>query len=130
VPTAAAAFTIEFVGGGSLNELLGSHVGKMTGNKTFTGDISGTSVVEMLSVGNDERSLAYVAIERFTVSIAGRTGSFVMQHLANFNDGRTQLTYLVIEGAGTGDFAGIRGEGRIDIDDAGAHTLTLDYDVA
>jgi hypothetical protein len=130
VPTVVAPFTIEFVGGGSLNDLLGPHVGKMTGNKTFTGDIEGTGVIEMISVGNDEQSLAYVAVERLNVTIAGRTGSFVMQHLANVNDGRSQLTYLVIEGAGTGDFAGIRGEGRIDIDDTGAHTLTLDYDVA
>jgi hypothetical protein len=84
----------------------------------------------MISVGNDDQSLAYVAVERFNVSIGERTGSFVMQHLANVNGGQPQLTCLVIEGAGTGDFVGIRGAGRIDIDDAGAHTLTLEYDVA
>ena len=129
MPTAIAPFTIEFVGGGSLNDLLGPHVGRMTGNKTFTGDITGTSVVEMISVGNDDTALGYVAIERLTVSIAGRSGTFVMQHLANQNGGAPSLTYLVVEGAGTDDFVALRGVGRVDAGDGGAHILTLEYEL-
>jgi hypothetical protein len=32
-------------------------------------------------------------------------------------------------GSGTGDLAGIRGEGRIVIADDGSHTFTLEYDL-
>jgi Protein of unknown function (DUF3224) len=36
---------------------------------------------------------------------------------------------VVVQGSGTGDLAGIRGAGSIDIAEGGAHTLTLDYEI-
>ena len=35
----------------------------------------------------------------------------------------------VIPGSGSGELRTIRGEGRIDIDAAGRHTFTLDYEL-
>jgi hypothetical protein len=35
----------------------------------------------------------------------------------------------VVPGSGTGELRTIRGEGRIDIDAAGGHTFTLDYEL-
>ena len=83
----------------------------------------------MMSVANDAGPLAYVAVEKLDVTVAGGAGSFAMQHLANFNGGTANLTYLIIEGSGTGALEGIRGSGTIDIAEDGAHTLTLDYEL-
>jgi hypothetical protein len=44
--------------------------------------------------------------------------------------GNEQLArWPVVPGSGTGDLRTIRGEGRIDIDAEGRHTLTLDYEL-
>lgn len=64
---------------------------RMTFNKTFDGDMEGTGVVEMIGVMDKELdSGAYVAIERFTGSLQGRSGSFVPQHSSTMDRGRPE----------------------------------------
>ena len=45
----------------------------------------------MMSVHNDAGPLAYVAVERFDVTVQGRAGTFAMQHSANNNGGTPRL---------------------------------------
>lgn len=94
--------------------------------KTFRGDIQGRSTVEMLSVRADSGSAAYVALERIVGSLQGRSGSFALLHLATMSAGEQSGRWLIAPGSGSGELAGISGEGRIETA-AGAHTLHLDY---
>ena len=49
--------------------------------KEFAGDMAGTSEAQMLAAFTDTPgSAVYVAIEHFTGSVAGKSGSFVLQH--------------------------------------------------
>jgi Protein of unknown function (DUF3224) len=59
----------------------------------------------------DEADATYTGYERFTGSLGGRPGSFVLRLEGGFKDGAARTTWTVVEGTGTGDLAGLRGEG-------------------
>ncbi len=65
---------------------------------------------------------SYVAQERITGTLAGRQGSFVLEHHASMGEGHpTVMEASVVPGSGTGALTGILGTGRV------AHELlTLD----
>lgn len=96
-------------------------------DKQFQGDLAGTSVVEMLaSNAGDQASGGYVALERFTGALAGRRGTFVMQHSGTMAPGKMQIDVIVTPGSGTGELAGL--EGRVTIRIEGKdHFYDLDY---
>ncbi len=97
--------------------------------KTFTGDIEGQSWVEMLSVRAENGSAGYVAVERITGSLLGRSGSFALLHVGTMAGETQWARWPVVPGSGTGDFTRISGEGRIEISSEGAHQLHLDYEL-
>jgi len=102
-------------------------LGRMTIDKTFSGDLQGTSKGEMLMAGSAEKgSAGYVAIERVTGTLRGRSGSFVLQHMGVMNRGTPQLTVTVVPDSGTGELAGLAGTLDIKITD-GKHFYTFDY---
>ena len=74
-------------------------------------------------------SAGYVAIEHFTGSVGGRSGSFVLQHSGVMNKGDGQLTVTIVPDSGTGELVGI--SGTLDINnDEGQHSYVLDYTYA
>jgi Protein of unknown function (DUF3224) len=95
--------------------------------KTFTGDLTGTSDADLITVGTAAGPAAYVAIERFEGTLGGNQGGFVLQHSAGATDGESWLVWKIVEGTGTGELTGIRGEGEIVRADDGSHSYTLDY---
>jgi Protein of unknown function (DUF3224) len=96
--------------------------------KTFRGDLAGNSETDIITV-HTEHPAAYVGIERFEGMLHGRKGGFVLQHNAGGATGVPWMTWKIVETSGTGELAGIRGEGQIIIDADGAHSYTLDYDL-
>jgi hypothetical protein len=104
-----------------------SGLGRMSIDKVFSGDLHGTSKGEMLSAMTAVKgSAGYVAIERVTGVLQGRSGSFMLQHLGTMNRGAPQLTVLVVPDSGTGELTGITGSLSIDIT-GGKHFYTFDY---
>ena len=71
-------------------------------------------------------SAGYVAIERFTGTLHGRSGSFVFQHSGTMDRGAQQLAITVVPGSGTGALAGLSGRLQIHIS-PGQHAYTFDY---
>lgn len=104
-----------------------SGLGRMSIDKVFSGDLQGTSKGEMLSALTAVKgSAGYVAIERVTGTLQGRSGSFMLQHLGTMNRGAPSLTVLVVPDSGTEGLTGIAGSLSINIAD-GKHFYTLDY---
>jgi hypothetical protein len=102
-------------------------LGRMRVTKVFTGDLVGTSVAQMVSVGTEvEGSAAYVAIERVTGTLHGRDGGFTLQHNGRMARGHGTLTVTVVPDSGIGDLTGLAGELAI-TNDNGRHTYALDY---
>ena len=76
-------------------------VGRMSLDKTFHGDLEATSVGEMLAVRTAVAgSAGYVAIERVTGTLAGRTGTFALQHWGMMDKGAPDLKISVIPDSG------------------------------
>jgi Protein of unknown function (DUF3224) len=96
--------------------------------KTFHGDLSGGSETDIITV-HAEHPAAYAGIERFEGTLRGRKGGFVLQHNAGGANGVPWMTWKIVETSGTGELAGIRGEGQIIIGEDGGHSYTLDYEL-
>jgi hypothetical protein len=80
-------------------------------SQVYQGDIEGEGAVEYLMVYRDDNSASFVEMQRFTGSIGGRSGNFVMQGNGTFEDGVAKGDWLVVPGSGTGDLSGIKGKG-------------------
>ena len=94
----------------------GVQIGQAGIQKQFHGDLEATSQGRMLSVISPQPgSAGYVAIERVTGSLAGKRGSFVLQHDGLMNRGAQSLTVHVVPDTATGELSGRRGSMRIDI---------------
>jgi uncharacterized protein DUF3224 len=103
-------------------------VGRLSLDKTFHGDLAGASVGEMLAVRTAvSGSAGYVAIERVTGTLAGRTGTFALQHWGMMDKGTPDLKISVIPDSGTGDLTGLAGTMTIDIQPGGKHFYTFAY---
>src|SRR3954454_1357191 len=91
-----------------------SKIAKLTIDKTFHGDLEGTSAGLMLSAGAPATgSAGYVAMEQVTGTLNGRAGSFALQHSGTMDRGTQQLTVSVVPGSGTEQLAGLSGTMRI-----------------
>jgi hypothetical protein len=85
-------------------------VGRMSLDKRFFGDLEGISRGEMLAVGTEVKgSAGYVAMERVSGSLGGKTGTFALQHTGTMTRGVPSLTISVVPDSGTGGLSGIRG---------------------
>lgn len=102
-------------------------LGRMSIDKQFHGDLEGTSKGQMLTGGTPIRNSAgYVAIERVTGSLKGRTGSFILQHTGIMNRGSPSLVITIVPDSGSGQLEGIRGTMTIKIE-GGKHSYELNY---
>ncbi|HEY2396943.1 MAG TPA: DUF3224 domain-containing protein [Rudaea sp.] len=96
----------------------GASLGRMSIDKEFHGDLEATSKGEMLTaMGTVQGSAGYVAIERVTGTLNGRSGSFALQHSSTMARGKPSQNIVVVPDSGTGDLAGLGGSMTIVIAD-------------
>lgn len=105
----------------------GATLGRMSLDKQFFGDLDGVGKGEMLTaLTGVDGSAGYVAIERVSGTLNGRTGSFVFQHAGIMRRGEQQLSITVVPDSGAGQLTGISGLFSLNIVD-GKHCYTFDY---
>ncbi len=104
-----------------------SGIGRMTLDKRYHGDLDATGVGEMLAAMTaTPGSAGYVAMEWVEGTLAGRSGSFLLQHTGTMNRGTPTLSVTVVPDSGTGQLAGL--SGRLDIRVVeGEHLYDFDY---
>lgn len=102
-------------------------VGAMMIAKTFHGALSGTSSGQMLAMRTPvEGSAGYVAMERVTGTLDGKSGTFALQHSGTMDKGAQSLSVTVVPDSATGDLEGLSGAMDIKVED-GKHFYTLRY---
>ena len=105
-------------------------LGRMSIDKQFHGDLEGTSKGEMLTAMTEvQGSAGYVAVERVTGTLQGRSGTFVLQHSGVMTRGTPQLTITVVPDSGTGQLTGLSGSMTIQVAD-GQHSYEFSYSIA
>ncbi len=102
-------------------------MGRMTIDKQFHGDLEGASKGQMLTAMTEIKgSAGYVAVERVTGTLNGRSGTFFLQHSATMTRGVPQLSVTVVPDSGTGQLVGLTGKMDIIIN-AGKHSYDFEY---
>jgi hypothetical protein len=102
-------------------------MGRMTIDKQFHGDLEAASKGQMLTAMTETKgSAGYVAIERVTGTLKGRSGTFSLQHTGTMNRGVPQLSVTVVPDSGTGQLAGLAGKMMINIVN-GKHSYDFEY---
>ena len=105
-------------------------LGRHALDKTYHGDLDASGIGEMLSAGTaTPGSAGYVAIEKVTGKLNGRTGSFSLLHKGVMTRGDGRLDIEVIPDSGTDELFGLTGKMHINIAPGGAHTYVFDYDL-
>jgi len=101
-------------------------LGRMLVDKQFHGELEGTSKGQMLTAGSAEGSGVYVAVEKVTGTLHGRTGTFVLHHSGIMTRKVPQLSINVVPDSGTGQLSGITGKMNIIITN-GKHSYEFEY---
>ncbi|MGH8912864.1 MAG: DUF3224 domain-containing protein [Acidimicrobiia bacterium] len=99
-------------------------------DKTFSGDLEGSSITEMLATRTDSGGAGYVAMERIVGRLHDRVGTFVLLHMGTIDgEGAPVGHWVVVPGSGTGELTGIGGHVHIGADADGTHRLQLHYEL-
>src|SRR5215470_1043223 len=107
-----------------------SGIGRLTLDKKFSGDLEGTSRGQMLGFRSaKEGSGGYVAQEKVTAKLGGRSGSFILQHIGTMIGNVPNLNVTVVPDSGTGELTGISGTMTIIIA-GGKHNYEFAYKIA
>jgi hypothetical protein len=102
-------------------------LGRMTIEKQIHGDLEAASKGQMLTAGTPAKgSAGYVAIERVSGTLHGRTGTFILQHSGTMTRGALQLGITVVPDSGTGQLTDLTGKMDIQITD-GKHSYDFAY---
>jgi hypothetical protein len=105
-------------------------LGRLSIDKQFHGGLEAVSKGEMLSAGTSVKgSAGYVAIERVSGTLQGRSGTFVLQHSGIMTRGAAQLSVTVVPDSGTDQLTGLAGTMTINVVD-GKHFYDFEYTIA
>ena len=102
-------------------------ISRMSLDEQFHGDLEGSSNGEMLGFTTEVKgSAGYVAMERISGKLNGRSGTFAMQHNATMTRGAPEMNIIVVPDSGTGELARISGTLIITIIE-GKHFYEFDH---
>lgn len=95
--------------------------------ETFAGDITGEGAVRFLQALRADGSASFCGVERVKGAIGGRKGTFLLQDQGTLVAGNVEGTWFVVPGSGTGELAGLRGQGGFSAKLGQHASIQLDY---
>jgi hypothetical protein len=105
-----------------------SGIARLLLDKTFHGALAATSRGQMLAIrAANGTSGGYVAMEKVSGTLQGRTGSFHLQHYGLAVRGVNTLTLQVVPDSGTEQLEGLSGTMKIVIKEGGEHFYEFDF---
>ena len=124
---AKGTFEVKLDPQGDADKAEGSTLARMSIDKRYHGDLEGAAKGTMLTAGTEVKgSAGYVAVERVTGTLNGKSGSFVLQHSGTLTRGAAVQNIFVVPDSGTGQLAGITGKFVVIIAE-GKHSYEFDY---
>ena len=124
---ATGTFDVKVEAQGEADKGEGSTLGRYSLDKQYHGDLDGIAKGTMLTAGTDVKgSAGYVAMERVTGTLQGRSGSFALQHSGTMAHGEQHQSIMVVPDSGTGQLVGIAGRLTVIIA-GGKHSYEFEY---
>lgn len=80
-------------------------------SQAYQGAINGEGLVEFLMSHAANGTASFVGMELVRGTVAGKSGSFVIQHVGTFDSGGARSAWYIVPGSGNGELAGITGKG-------------------
>jgi hypothetical protein len=98
--------------------------------KVYSGGIEGQGQAEYLMMYRSDGSATFLGLERVDGRVDGKAGTFVLQRTGVFEAGLAKESYSVIPGSGTGELAGLRGDGGSALGHGTEYPFALDYELS
>lgn len=113
--------------GKNWNEVDGPKMTHAVVNLAYHGDLEAEASVQFLMSYQENGETVSVGLQQVTGKLGGKSGSFVLQDNGGFKDGVATSQVSVVPGSGSGELAGLRGEGTSVADQSGKLEITLTY---
>ena len=98
------------------------------GTQRFSGDIEGDGVVEWLACYvNGQARL--VGLQRIEGRVGTNDGSFVIEATSDHDGKQSSGTWRILDGTGSGELAGISGDGTFEATGGRTVSYRLDYEL-
>lgn len=102
-------------------------VTRMNSTQRLQGDIEGDAAAECLLTHPGENYASIIGVFRVSGSIAGRSGTFVLQSSGTFENGKVRCDVVVVPKSGTGELDRLQGQGEYLSTGEREGALTLEY---
>lgn len=107
------------------HELGGQKLTKTDVNIVFEGDLDASGKSVALMNYPDDKTCHYSGYALIEGTLDGRKGAFTLFEQGVWADGIARSDWVIVEGSGRGELAGIRGNGRY----AAEHDKTVHYEI-
>jgi hypothetical protein len=107
----------------------GGRLAHAWGDQAFSGDISGDGHVHWLMAYAADKTAHLVGVQEITGSVGGRSGSFLIEAIADHTGKSSRGSWSIIDGSGTGGLTGMRGTGSFDAPGGPKATYELNYEL-
>ena len=97
--------------------------------QAFRGPLSGKGSVDWLMYYRDDGTADFVGLQRVDGSLGGHAGSLILESRGDFDGKEAVGTWSIIPGSGTGELAGVQGDGRFHVPLGGEAQFDLDYSI-
>jgi hypothetical protein len=108
----------------------GGKLTKASVTGTFSGELAGQATVEWLMAYADDDHATFVGVQRLVGELGGRSGEFTVTMTGSYEGGEARATWTVVPGTGSGELAGITGDGQFVAASGGEASGTLTYALA
>jgi len=94
---------------------------------TYEGELEGEGAVEYLMAYSPGGFGNFVGLEQIVGRLAGRSGSFVVQHSGTFDPKSVSARWAFVPGSGTGELEGLIGGGEYVLAGHGPYPIAFTY---
>ncbi len=116
--------------GKSWQEVAGSKLTVAVVEKAYQGDLEGSGTMELFMFYREDGTAHFTGLEQIEGTLAGRKGSFVVEHRGVFEDGLAKGSWTVVPQSGTGELAGLSGGGSSEIGHLEVYPFDLAYELS
>jgi hypothetical protein len=129
VQKASGEFTVTGGHEATYSERKPGRLTRAGGKQAFSGDIDGVGRIEWLMCVRADHTADFVGLQEIDGAIHGRHGGLVLTSVGSHDGVRSSGSWTIVAGTGTGDLAGIVGNGRWKAGPGPRGTFELTFEV-